>query len=224
MRRAVVLAGIAVAALASVVLVAGLVVPRPTRYTVVRGDTLFEIARDHGVEVDELRRWNGIEGDLLEVGQRLWIWPDRPPEVDRSPPPAATRRPTAAPKAPPGPLDGLSLPPARPCLPPPTGEGLADEGSVASGGLSEAQIRGAMAAFVPETLRCASGGAAAEGTLHLQLRVGCDGRVDEVEVVDAGGLPAPMAECIGEVLGFAPFPAHALPEGELFDYPITFRR
>jgi len=49
---------------------------RPTRYVVERGDTLGEIAAAHGVTVADLRSWNGIEGDLIEVDQVLLIYPD----------------------------------------------------------------------------------------------------------------------------------------------------
>ena len=43
-------------------------------YRVRRGDTLWEIARAHGVAVDELARWNGITpDDTLHPGQRLAI-------------------------------------------------------------------------------------------------------------------------------------------------------
>jgi len=48
---------------------------RPVRYAVQRGDTLGEIAKDHGVSVGQLRQWNGIEGDLIEVGQVMLIYP-----------------------------------------------------------------------------------------------------------------------------------------------------
>lgn len=40
-------------------------------YTVVRGDTLGKIAKAHGVSVSQLREWNGIRGDLIDVDQRL---------------------------------------------------------------------------------------------------------------------------------------------------------
>ena len=43
----------------------------PPTYTVVRGDTLTRIAKAHDCSVDELRQWNGIKGDLIEVGQVL---------------------------------------------------------------------------------------------------------------------------------------------------------
>lgn len=41
-------------------------------YRVRRGDTLWEIARRHGVSVTELRRWNGI-GNRIHPGQQIRI-------------------------------------------------------------------------------------------------------------------------------------------------------
>ena len=55
-------------------------------YTVKRGDTLSRIAKTHGVTVKELRMWNGISGDLIEVGQQI--------EIRTSPQPAAVKQPT----------------------------------------------------------------------------------------------------------------------------------
>ena len=53
--------------------------PTVVQYEVARGDTLFVIAKAHGVTVDDLRRWNGIEGDRIEVGQVLRIEVEDPP-------------------------------------------------------------------------------------------------------------------------------------------------
>lgn len=53
--------------------------PRPVqarrRYTVRRGDSLWSIAKKHGVRVSDLRRWNGISqrSSFLRVGQRLTV-------------------------------------------------------------------------------------------------------------------------------------------------------
>lgn len=44
-----------------------------TYYTVKSGDSLFGIAREHNMTINELRRLNGIEGDALRVGQRLAV-------------------------------------------------------------------------------------------------------------------------------------------------------
>ncbi len=42
-----------------------------TTYTVRSGDTLTAIANTHNVTVSQLRRWNGISGSRIRVGQRL---------------------------------------------------------------------------------------------------------------------------------------------------------
>ena len=47
----------------------------PASYKVVRGDSLSVIARREGRSVAELRTWNGISGDLIEVGQVLKVAP-----------------------------------------------------------------------------------------------------------------------------------------------------
>ena len=46
-----------------------------TLYTVQAGDTPNRIAARHGVSVDELQRWNGLQpSDPVKLGQRLSIW------------------------------------------------------------------------------------------------------------------------------------------------------
>lgn len=50
--------------------------PAPARlasYTVVSGDTLMKIAREHSVSVEDLRKWNDLHGDSLTVGQQLKV-------------------------------------------------------------------------------------------------------------------------------------------------------
>ncbi len=45
-------------------------------YTVRSGDSLWTIARRHGVSVTDLTRWNGLrESDVIRVGQRLTVAP-----------------------------------------------------------------------------------------------------------------------------------------------------
>ncbi len=46
--------------------------------TVVRGDTLGRIAQKAGITLDELRAWNDIDGDLIQVGQELAVGPATP--------------------------------------------------------------------------------------------------------------------------------------------------
>ena len=45
---------------------------RPQTYTVKRGDTLYQIALDHGLDYRELAAWNNLENvNLIRVGQVL---------------------------------------------------------------------------------------------------------------------------------------------------------
>jgi len=53
----------------------------PVRYTVKRGDTLSEIAADHGVPLSQLRSWNSIRGSSIRVGQELLLYPQMAPSV-----------------------------------------------------------------------------------------------------------------------------------------------
>lgn len=49
-------------------------------YTVRPGDVLGTIARRTGVRIEELRRWNGLDGDLIRVGQTLILRGGTPPD------------------------------------------------------------------------------------------------------------------------------------------------
>ena len=42
-------------------------------YEVIKGDSLHKIAKQYSVSVDELRQWNQLSGDLIEIGQLLLI-------------------------------------------------------------------------------------------------------------------------------------------------------
>ncbi|MBI2311115.1 MAG: peptidoglycan DD-metalloendopeptidase family protein [Betaproteobacteria bacterium] len=47
---------------------------RPKTYTVQKGDTLYTIALEHGLDYKELAEWNGIDNpNLIRVGQQLRI-------------------------------------------------------------------------------------------------------------------------------------------------------
>lgn len=207
--------------------------PEPVEYTVVRGDTLFVIAKQYGVTVEQLRAENGIEGDLIEVGQMLRIpvtatGGDGPPD-----PLAPTRvkrpRSTKATEATEEEASGSDYPPlvmpaAQPCLASPDGSALDDEGMVSSQGLSAGQVRQVMREFLPQTLRCPDPEAEwPTGTVQAELSVGCDGRVFEVRVLDDGGLDATIVDCVADTLRYAPFPAHDLPDGYTFTQPVSYR-
>lgn len=42
-----------------------------TRYTVQKGDTLYDLAREHGTTVRAIQRANGLTGSRLRIGQQL---------------------------------------------------------------------------------------------------------------------------------------------------------
>jgi len=49
-----------------------------THYRVKSGDYLGKIARQYGVRVSDLKRWNGLRSNNIHVGQRLKIYSTRP--------------------------------------------------------------------------------------------------------------------------------------------------
>jgi LysM repeat protein len=213
--------------------------PPPT--AIVRsGDTLGRLARKHDVSVADLRAWNDIDGDLIQVGDSLRIGPKPPsmtvfarlrsrwrdpaptPEavtVEPAPSVARTRtRAVAAPQSSPEEGDAprvwapLSLPPAKPCLDPYAVGADGDRGVGRSIGLDPDQVRAGVDAFQAQTLRCADEHPDAGGDILLELAIGCDGRVLRVEVVDDGvGVPG-YATCVADVMKHASFPAHARDE------------
>ncbi len=51
------------------------------RHKVRRGEVLGTIAEKYGVSVSSIRRWNGLRGNTIRVGQRLTIYPRRLPKT-----------------------------------------------------------------------------------------------------------------------------------------------
>jgi LysM repeat protein len=47
--------------------------PTTVIYRVRKGDSLYAIARRHGVTIEELRVWNKLRGSALSIGTRLTI-------------------------------------------------------------------------------------------------------------------------------------------------------
>jgi LysM repeat protein len=43
------------------------------RYVVKKGDTLWDIARAHGVETSDIKSWNDIRRNKIYAGQQLTI-------------------------------------------------------------------------------------------------------------------------------------------------------
>ncbi len=67
---------------------------RPTSHVVARGESLTVIARQYGVTVQQLRDWNGVEGNRLFAGRRIVV------SADAAPAASARSRRAAAPVAP----------------------------------------------------------------------------------------------------------------------------
>ncbi len=192
-----------------------------TRYTVVRGDTLGRIAKTYGVSVKDIRDWNGIEGSLIEVGQVLELHLELEPtsvEVKSKPQPTKTRRSSRKQAD----VSGLKMPLKKACLQGPTMDDLDEEvpGMLSSAGLSMEDIRPAMNAFLPKLSRCFDDGWPT-ASMEFKLTVACTGQVASVGVNDAGGLSSEVVECMRKTLGYVGFPAHDLPDGMTFRYPIT---
>ncbi len=48
---------------------------RPAVHTVLKGETVFSIAKKYGVSVTQLRKWNGMDFSAMKVGQKLKLKP-----------------------------------------------------------------------------------------------------------------------------------------------------
>ena len=51
-------------------------IPEPIVYRVKSGDVLGTIANRHGVTIKQLKEWNGLNGSMIRVGQKLYIHAD----------------------------------------------------------------------------------------------------------------------------------------------------
>ncbi len=202
------------------------------------GDTLGRLAANHDVTVDQLRAWNDLAGDLIHVGDALVVGPTPPrrfpfaardePEIEAAePPPPVTSTATKRPRATPTPGDErrtwpkLVRPAAKPCLDATTlGDGDASMGR--SVGLDPDEVGAVVRSFQTQTLRCADEHPQAGGTIHVELAIGCDGRVLRSDVIDDGvGVPG-YALCVADVMTYASFPAHARDE-VVTQVPLIFR-
>ena len=201
--------------------------PQPKRYVVVRGDTLGEIATTHGVTVDQLRAWNDLQGDLIEVDQVLIIHaasasPGTPEPVGVAP----RRKRRSAGTSEPAEADAeapLVMPQAKPCLagPEATTQGEGFE-TVSSQGLAPGDVKAAINRFVPRTASCMPDGWTGRATVQVDLLIGCNGLLTSAEVHSSGGLPDETLACITDRLRYAEFPAHDLPDGEQARVPLRY--
>jgi len=51
----------------------GEIIPAESEYTVKKGDNLSKIARQFGVSVDDLKRWNKLKNNNIRIGQKLTV-------------------------------------------------------------------------------------------------------------------------------------------------------
>ena len=195
--------------------------PPRVSYTVVKGDTLSQIARSHGVSVALLQEWNGLSTDRIEVGAVLWVGPSANTDgaiVDKANPKrtrASASSGSAARAAP-------SAPGERPCRPGPSlDEGEDGPAFAAAEGLSMEEVQGVMNAAQSRISGCISG-EWPEGSVHLTMTVACSGRVARVVPSRVRGLSADLVDCVVRTVQETPFPTHALPDGDTFEYPLTF--
>jgi hypothetical protein len=115
-------------------------------------------------------------------------------------------------------VSGPHLPPEKPCLAAPTD--AAEDEMAASAGLDPDAVRAVMRTAVQGTLHCFEGSPSV--TLMLAINVACTGRVSKVEVEEDGGASAEVQQCVQNSLRYAAFPAHALPDGDTFEYPLSY--
>ncbi len=197
--------------------------PEFSEYTVVRGDTLFVIARDHGVSLDELKQWNELDGDLIEVGDVLRIYGHQDGIIAGSTRNTKGRKKRRSSKSSASPTGGdevvLPTPRAHKCLAGPSGDGLGDEGAVASVGLSREQVKQGMNGIINFTLRCVP---PTTGRVVTDITVGCNGLVTDVTIDSSGPYDQAAIDCIIDTIEHAQFDAHQLPDGMNFGYPLVF--
>lgn len=195
--------------------------PPPLKeYTVKQGDTLFLIGKAHGVSVDELKYWNDLNSDLIEVGQVLVVGHSLPVAP---PMPASHNKTSAKSKGQkPSATSSLRMPPPKPCLAGPTADELnVEDGYSGSKGLEATDIKASLVRYLPNINSCLSSANSLPSTeLVLDFNVGCNGQVTAIQVSSAGDWDPNLTECVTGTLRYTPFPAHALPDGERFSYPI----
>ncbi len=189
-------------------------------HTVVAGDTLSKLAKRYDVTVAELREWNGIEGDLIQVDQVLRVNIEPPEQLAEVATPAASRRRrSTSSEGTPKRDHGLSMPGPETCVKLDTAIG--EQGMVASAGLDHEQVKGALDVILPHALGCEPDDGVSSLSMNFEILVGCDGLVDDVDVLDGDMASESYLACVVDVLEYADFPAHDLPDGMRFTYPVT---
>lgn len=59
-------------------LMASVAQANPKTYMVGQGDTLYGIAKQHSLSVDQLKQWNGLTSDQIRIGQELTLLKEMP--------------------------------------------------------------------------------------------------------------------------------------------------
>jgi hypothetical protein len=107
----------------------------------------------------------------------------------------------------------------RPCLAGPS-DVTEEEGMAASEGLDPVEAARAARSAAQASLSCFRGSPSV--TLDLNVNVKCSGRVSKVEVLDDGGASPSVVGCVTKTFEAAVFPQHALPDGDSFEYPLSY--
>ena len=169
------------------------------------------------------------------LGVGAWVYRDRLPlpgaetPAAPEPTPKAHAKKKGAHKAKGSTLSGASsgeartlVPPEpKPCLAGPSEADAPEEGMISSQGLGDADVASAMSGVVSYALPCFAD--APTGEVLFQVTAGCDGRVASLKVQDDGGYPTDVVGCVAEILRAASFPAHDLPDGYSFLYPVRYQ-
>ena len=191
-------------------------------HTVVKGESLSKIAKQYSVTVEDLKQWNGLTSDMIEVDQTLVVGTkvkdqpqvakkkakkDEVPQLHKMGMKSGSR----------------SLPKAKKCLGGPDMDSLEGErGMRTNKGLSSNQISQSMNNFFPQLSDCMPD-EWPTASIEIDFNVGCNGRVDYVRIIKDDDLDFGIQGCIEESFKYAEFPAHDLPDGMDFTYPIEFQ-
>lgn len=116
----------------------------------------------------------------------------------------------------------VGRPAAKRCLSMASGANTGEDGMYSGKGINSAQIKAAMGRPLSLTRSCIPAGTEGKFSIIMEVKVGCDGRVSNTYPINSGGLPPRILTCIETVLKSASFPAHDIPDGQSFQYPINY--
>ena len=115
-----------------------------------------------------------------------------------------------------------SLPKAKRCLSGPDVNSLTeDHGMMTNQGLSPQQISNSMNQFFPQLTHCMPE-VWPTASIEIDFNISCNGLVSYVRITEDDGLDFEIQSCLEDSFQYAEFPAHDLPDGMDFSYPIQF--